>query len=72
MAVPAGALTREQINQIAKAGMAYVREQNERRSSDCSGARVNDRTANVGSFFEQRREEPKSFDKWGNSRISWL
>jgi hypothetical protein len=50
--------------------MAHVREQDERRSSDCSGARVNDRSANVGSFLEQRREEPESFDKWGSPRIS--
>ena len=52
--------------------MAHVREENERRSIDCSGAKVNDRSANVGSFLEQRREEPKPFDKRGNSQPDCL
>jgi len=44
----------------------------ERRSIDCSGAKVNDRSAKAGSFLEQRREEPKSFDKRGDSPTSCL
>ena len=52
--------------------MAHVREENERRSIDCSGAKVNDRSGKIGSFLEQRREEPKSFDKWGNSQLGCL
>ena len=52
--------------------MANVREEDERRSIDRSGAKVSDRSVKAGSFLEQTREEPKSFDKWGDSPTSCL